>query len=640
MAPNFLLKSLERSRAISASIVEGVDLDEMIDKNGGDIRKTLLFLRDNKEAKVLLKRFKFPVANHYIETLVRASLKLSSQEKLTNAHLQQAVLSALFCPLRQAVGSCFATAPAIYIQNEQKIRLLIDLYDLMMLCQLKRTFGGRENIVPISPSWGGRKTDHPLLRVWEYTLASFSDYKVEFSRWNFYKSLGLDPKEKGGIGDLLYTHLQEKLDVSNQEIEKRHSDYLRAVDEARVSQALLRQADSVDRMRMRKAELEVRSHHAQSCKDLQDDAHEYAENIAKFFAFLTDKYTEKFQEYFLEIYDANVVEVNTHLYEDSPAGFTLVYKHGRSDPLAWSLIYNAKDYVRALSQFFIAVEPLIVAECEWEGAEEVMQELTTLLSHYLQNQDFLTFVTRDKKPWSYISGGNMHKLLQCYYSIEGELTEEKRMIEGPMDLLLFLLDLMKALPYSVTKPFEEDQARSLLMFSPVHAFLFRPGLLPFREGWLDKGFTYTWARDHVLLPGQSCYQTMRFDREMQNTLGAKLLGKDFYSHGETLNLPDFRQLLFETAPEKEEEIDGFLFRTLPHAPPLLFADTNWLNYYFAFAVNPATLDLDLYRVDPSGSYGYPMTIWDNWNDTWGVLTRPGDLSGNHIADIGLKLKRV
>ena len=86
--------------------------------------------------------------------------------------------------------------------------------------------------------------------------------------------------------------------------------------------------------------------------------------------------------------------------------------------------------------------------------------------------------------------------------IEGTITEEKRPIENPMDLLTFLLELLKALPYSVTKPFEIDSDASLLMYSPTHAFLLKPGLSSFKDGWLDKGFTYTWIRDHVIDPAK------------------------------------------------------------------------------------------------------------------------------------------
>lgn len=631
---------MEKGRLLSRAIVQGGDLDEFIQKAEGFTKKTLLFVRDNKEAKTLLKRFTLPLPNRYIESLVRASIHLPASEALTNEHLQQAVLSALLTPLRQAVGSCFATAPCIYIQNEQKERLLLDLYDLMMLCQLKRTFGGKESVVPISPTWGGTETDHPLLRVWEYTVASFSDFKVEFSRWNFYKSLGLDPKEKGGIGALLYSNLQEKLDDANKESEKLHQDYLRAIDEARVSQALLRQADSYDRARLRKAELEVRAHHAESCKDLRDDAHEKAQNLSTFFSYMIEKYTAKFQEYFLEIFDADMIEVDPKLYEDSPAGFRLVYKHGRTDPLAWSLIQDEKGYIEALSLFFRAVEPDLIADCEWEDGKKEIQQLTTLVSHYLHTHDFFTFATREKKPWSYVSGGNMHKLLQCYYCIEGELAEEKRKVENPMDLLIFLLDLMKSLPYSVTKRFEEDGSRSLFMYCPIHAFLFKPGSRPFINGWLDKGFSYTWARDHVLLPGQKAYAGFQLAPDEQTKHATPLLGNDFIPHGEALNLPDYRKLLVDQASEKTEEIDAYLFNAFPRPDPLIFADTNWLNYSFAFAVNPGTLELDLYRYDPLTKKGVPMSVWAEWDDVWGVLTRPGEISGSYLPDLAFRLKRV
>ena len=253
-----LSHNLEQARELARRIVHQEDIDftphSLWDKH---FERALHYL-ESKEAKNHLKRFTLPVASPYIETLIRRSLGLPDKQKLENTHLQESVVSALLCPLRQVVGSCFATAPAIFIQREQPERLLLDLHDLMMLGQLKRTFAGQEFAVPISPKWGERFSDHPLLRVWEYTLASFSDYKTTFSSWNLYKSLGLDPKNKGGIGALIYSILQEKLDDANKEVEKLHSEYVRAIDEARVSQALLRQADSPDRMRMRKGELEVR----------------------------------------------------------------------------------------------------------------------------------------------------------------------------------------------------------------------------------------------------------------------------------------------------------------------------------------------------------------------------------------------
>lgn len=635
------LCSLKKAHTLSIALIEGTNLDQLIKQYDGYIKKTLLFLRDNKAAKLLLKRFTLPIINPYIEELIRASTKLPNTNMLTNNHIKQAVLSALLFPLRQIVGSCFATAPAIYIQNEQKERFLNDLYDLITLCQLKRTLSGKEYIVPISLCWRGKQIDHPLLRVWEYTLASFSDYKVEFSRWNFYESLGLNPKEKNGLGELLYKTVQKKLDGINHKLEIYHQDYCNALDKVHLSQALLRQADTTSRIQMRRAELKTHALHAHACQELYDNAHTYAKQLSSLFSFLIQKYTELFQEHFLEIFDADIMQVNPALYEDSPAGFRLVYKHGRTNPLAWSLIYNAKEYVLALSQFFVAVEPTLTAECEWQEGTKEIQDLTTHIAHYLQTQDFLSFATKKRNPWSYISGGNMEKLLQCYYGIEGTITKEERTIKSAMDLLIFLLDLMKALPYSISKRFEEDDTRSLLMYSPMHAFLFKPGLRPFILGWLDKGFTYTWVRDNILSPGQRAYATHFVDQKRQMKIGIKLMGHAFSPHKDPLNILDFCAFLLEQAPDKEEIIVALLFNNLYHPDPLLFADTNWLNYFFAFAVNPATLELDLYRYDPLTKKGFPMTIWENkWDDTWGVFTQPKDLCDNHLPDLAYRLKKV
>ena len=239
----------------------------------------------------------------------------------------------------------------------------------------------------------------------------------------------------------------------------------------------------------------------------------------------------------------------------------------------------------------------------------------------------------------------MHTLLKGYYCIEGEVQEEKRPIESPTDLLTFLLELLKALPYPVTKPFEIDPSASLLMYSPTHAFLLKPGLSPFKEGWLDKGFTYTWIRDQVIEPGRQVFEKVRLDRDGQNLIGMKIFGGDFHPYGESLNLPDFRAYLVEKGPDKQDIIDSLLFQTFRPPKPLIFADTNWADYLFAFAINPATLELDLYRVSTDGFRMIPMRSWREYLDgttsaPWGVLTRPSDLTGGPLSDIALKLRRV
>ena len=72
------------------------------------------------------------------------------------------------------------------------------------------------------------------------------------------------------------------------------------------------------------------------------------------------------------------------------------------------------------------------------------------------------------------------------------------------------------------------------------------------------------------------------------------------------------------------------YRDLTRDPKLqvpasvLFADTNWTPYFFGFVLNPATLELELWRMDEEGFEGAPMDMWNHFfgKEPWGVLTDP------------------
>jgi hypothetical protein len=71
-------------------------------------------------------------------------------------------------------------------------------------------------------------------------------------------------------------------------------------------------------------------------------------------------------------------------------------------------------------------------------------------------------------------------------------------------------------------------------------------------------------------------------------------------------------------------------RKLQLAPPepLLFADTNWSKFFFAFLVNPANGEFELWRIDKIGLIGQPMNEWKHYldgssQDPWRVYIDPG-----------------
>lgn len=685
-----------------------------------------------------IERFHVPLCHRGAEKLITSLLGTPEGIPLSERELRSAVLSSCFATLRQNVGSCFATAPAILVHEEQIEQYLQDLFDLLMTGRLARVFGGVEYVVPLSIStgvgdwrrkvsfsegaeeqpWcapglvaaflaaglidkgssleeeseqlkrelirllisrqesvsletlleralfdryhllprdleefekrqekGGRAhphsallrgegdkqwaceeflskrgkakeafkqvTDHLLLKAWEFSLASFADVKMNFSNWNLYQSLGFDPKEAGGIGSVLYRGVELKLAECNQKMLEYQRDYEIAFDQVRYVESRLKQASSVSEARTLKAEYQSRVYHMNSCLEMRDRFRDKGEHYANFFSFLIGQYTEKFPEYFQELYDPEMLDVDIDEYDDSPAGFRLVYKHGRKDPLLWTPIYREEQYSAALSDFFQISESSISAVLEDDEQRKELGDLTTAVILHTKTEEFLRSaqermtqgqmrLSRDpsqggKKPWAYTSGGSMNQLLKVYCKRENEMTLETKWAEKPIDLLVFFLDTLKALPPSITNAFLEGENRSMLMNSPTHAFLFQPGVKLFREGWEEKGFSYTWARDRVVAPMQQFFAQIQLSPSEQihlldqflisaPPLLAHRMRMGFFTQEEHVSVKQFAShmissllSLVEGASDRHQlyfssRVDQFLHSHLPLTPASLWKE--------------------------------------------------------------------
>ena len=77
-------------------------------------------------------------------------------------------------------------------------------------------------------------------------------------------------------------------------------------------------------------------------------------------------------------------------------------------------------------------------------------------------------------------------------------------------------------------------------------------------------------------------------------------------------------------------------RLLPPAP-VIVADTNWMNQVFAFMVSPISQQMSLWRLDPYGIYGTPMTDWGCWlngsrhDPQWGLCVNPTQYYHNVVS---------
>lgn len=721
----------ERLEAVIAAFEKAPYIPFPKGNNDGMLNKhQLRFLKRLKDDLKLwkwIKKFQRPLCHKWAETLVRDAVGLSYNVSLKDASIREAVLAACLGLLRQSVGSCFATAPAILIHDEQVDHLLADLYEMLMTGKLKRTFGGVEYTVPLCPSSGlgdlkksvfskngeekiwfspgliaafesvglidPKKTraekielqsrlifpflqrgtdidvgqlihqivlaqsgiteeeleasekrelamairgnelvslsktdaqaelvrhkeleakavfkafsDHPLLKTWEYTLASFSEVKMEFSRWNLYSSLGFHHEEKGGIGQIVYRYVEEKLGESNQKSHEYHQQYEIAFDQLRATEILLKQASSESDIRRLRAEYQSRAYHLQSCLEMRDRHYSAATRYSTFFSFLMEQYDAKFKEYFQEIYDPEMRDLKVGQYDDSPAGFRLVYKHGRSDASLWTSIHNSQQWIEALVDFFQSTESLIASLCPEDNQIEEVRDLTTEIISHIRTEEFLeTAIIRmakahqisvgnnplenldrmEKKPWAYTSGGTMETLLRTYYKRESPITEEARWVESPSDLVTFILDVLKNQPPLVMDKFIKDPDRGMLIYSPTHAFILHPGWDFIKEGWKDEGFTYTWVRDRLIKPRQEFYARLSFSFQEQFYLAEQFCGqflpldahrfKNIFDVSEDLvSVKGLRQAMIDALKRLfkgqnvlesiSDKVDSFLYESLP-----------------------------------------------------------------------------
>ncbi len=866
------------------------------------ILKVLQLIHANKDLRLLLKKFSRPLSNKGAEDVIRHTLQLPPHVAITDQHTKQAVLSAWLCYLRQNVGSCFATAPAEIVHDEQPELFLQDLLDLLSTGRLKRTFGGVEYSVPLSTSWGSgdlkkpllikisqqeikpevwyapgllmafeaigflnaqdplkqkmelmegwikpliqqqsypyafcvltaedilrqvllqslgmteqqlkeyenrprammqtelvRYTpqmtksaggigercahfftlfdtaklafkalaDNALLKTWEFTLASFAETKYEFTRWNLYSSLGLKTDEPGGIGQCIYQTIQHKVEQSNRQTEDIQAEYEMVYTQVKTLESRMRHASTEKEVQWLKIEYQSRSNEFYFLEEQRNAAQAHAQALVNLYDTLYKLYVELFKDFFQEVYDADMQQVTTGPFDDSPAGFRLLYKHGRSNTSQWTRIQNQYDFIEALTSFFVATEPQIAHVLEEKKVEKDLAEVVTAIVNHIKTKEFLESAFHrmamahktplvqnplehldqiEKKPWAYTSGGTMNTLVSCYYRIEDKPKEIEKWVESEMELLVHITDALKQTAPRFLDAYVKGRRQAMLMQSPTHAFLLKPMLFPFRETWLNDEFTYTFVRDRFVRPAEMFVERMLLNDEMISLLVQQLTEKipenfqpRFKAIANQIRGPlsplFFREHLAEALGQDRglrygsravlslDELDSFLYASLPLSPlyelkerlhkifqllpglnaqkiehllqlfeqiplskgramyigaqqlqdickallclsqiqttgaydyhlqvslaaqklefamptPLIFADTNWVKDEFGFVVNPGTGKLELWRVDYTGSQGYPMSSWKQWMDgsrpdlKWGVYVKPFEYGQN------------
>lgn len=711
------------------------------------ILRALQLLKKDESVRKQLMAISRPSSHKHAEKIIRATLLIGDKVSVTDAHARRAALSAWMCALRQSVGSCFGTAPAILVQQEQPGLFLKDIMELLSKGSLTRIRDGVEYSVPLSHSWGSgdlkkpliisedmfregaefdekiwwspglltalkkvgvvsetesiqerRKSlknliykvlgkvrkhgelyittceellrlllidhhqlteraiqdyenrprniitspfivqqtsvssgkrgsvgtcvsqiqeamnefvalaDNALLKAWEFSIASFAETKAKFTRWNLYSSLGFGPEEPNGIGQCLHQIVQQRLDEANRAVEKLQSEYEQVYLQVQMLGNRLKRAKSKEDARWVKTDYQSKLNEFESLEEMRNKEHARAQRLAGMFQLMIKRYYDLFPEYFQEVYDADM-HLALGQYDDSPAGFHLLYKHGRKNTSQWTPIHNSNEYVESLVAFFTATENTLTDDEELTGLKEDVTQAVTAIVGHVRTQEFLESSFHrmaiahniapirnplenldkiEKKPWAYTSGGNVETLINGYFGRSSDLATDERWVENEMELFVFTVDTLKRVPHGNMEKFLEFPNKSFLMHSPTHVFLLKPNIPLFRKTWENDAYTYIWVRDHFKQPMDQFLLETKLTAEMMdaaiNDL-AKLLHADtqpqfkqvFRRFPREMRPPEFREYVLQNFSSRQagaqykkslrpEEIDGFLFSRLPYFP--------------------------------------------------------------------------
>ena len=389
-----------------------------------------------------------------------------------------------------------------------------------------------------------RLAENALLKTWEFTVASFAETKSDFTRWNLYVSLGMDAQEPGGIGYCLYETVKERLDRSNLKVHEYQQEYEQLYSQLKYIEGRVRSASTEKELMWLRAEYQSRLNEFQTFEIIRNREHERAKKMAKLFSDLIDDYLELFPRYFQEVYDAEVHETAGVLWDDRPAGFRLLFKHGRMNTSQWSRIDSPQGYSDALASFFSMTESEITHSPDYEGLDQDISEMVTRVITHVKTKDFLESAlwrmakrhnepmlknpldhldSIAKKPWAYTSGGSLSTLVSCYFDLKEKPKEVERFVENEMELLVFLSDTVKQLPAAISDLYQSSPEKRMLMHSPTHAFNLKPGLPEFKKTWQNDAYTFTWVRDELIYPMQHYWESYVFTPARFEALVEKLL---------------------------------------------------------------------------------------------------------------------
>lgn len=616
------------------------------------LKKLFKTLLEDKLLQKKILNFDLPIHEGF-EKMVRLSLGLD-EESLTKVHVRKAIISALFGYLRQTVGSCFATAPCLYILKKHPEYFLEDLYLLSKKGCLQRLSHGQLIEIPIAQSIGSHfltqriqssyhsdsvflnfckkynlkntlienKTfidclsqDHcyllytqahdPILKIWEYTVASLCDAKGEFTESTIYLTLGLDAHMPDGLGEFFLNSFQKKLDQKQALVVQAQNEAYLAHQRLVMAENIAKNASTESSLQRAKSEILAANYQLHTRTLDLEDLQKEQEKVKHLYDKKIQLIKDTIPRFFQESYDPDLVTMKSYS-DDAPAGFRLFVKDGKLSSRFFA-IDNEDDFVKALKKFFETIENDLISHNFDKENRQTISDVITETIQFSSSKEFIksTYLRAQKRhpealPWAYVSGGTLETLIKTYF--RKELLKIKT-IEGDSIKSFFieLVDYFKALPENYLEPFRINPSNGLLLETKNHACQLIPGSLFFRSFWESSNFTYTEIRDKLIEVGRNFYAKNKH----------KIIPETFFEKmGKKLPSTSIEDFLKNPSQGKENFflISSFLLQSIPSSKQEIEAgfckigDTNWTYSDFVIGYHPVFDTLCLLAQDPD-SYG-------------------------------------
>ncbi|BAE80819.1 conserved hypothetical protein [Chlamydia felis Fe/C-56] len=432
-----------------------------------------------------------------------------------------------------------------------------------------------------------RDTQNLLLKSWEYTLASLADANDASTLNRLRIALGWNPNDPNSLAFIIQTFVEEYIDKSRNLIEQCEQTYQEARAQLEYIESRMRNPlNDQDNKILVMDHIRFRQELNKALQDW-DAAQEKAKKLFSLPNFLLSFYTKIIPQYFRSSYDAFIQEFS-HLYADSPAGFRILFTHGRSHPNTWSSIYSINEFIGFLSEFFSSTEGDLLEKHGVLGLEKEVSALIHRIISFIHKNSFQeAAITRilqaydlpvppsvlnnlDKishTPWVYVSGGTVETLLQDYFENPEELTHVEKHPENAHELAAFFSDALKDLP-SAIKSYLEDGSHSLIASSPTHVFSVIAGSPLFREAWSNDWYSYTWLRDVWVKNHQDFLEDTVLDQQGIFTFIERFCAK-YSLQNLAYDFHDFCSDYSLLLPELYEKASRFLKDALPKTESLL-----------------------------------------------------------------------